>query len=184
MKSAISEKLNKVLRSFCYCLYYGFARHLPVSYKTYTFGAKKIRYWICKPLFKKCGKNVNIEHGARFGSGRQLEIGDNSGLGVNCSISPPVIIGKDVMMGPDVVIYRNSHKFDRTDIPISEQGYSSSIPLEIFDDVWIGHGVFILPGCRRIGKGSIIGAGAVVTKDVPDYAIVGGNPAKIIRFRK
>lgn len=57
-------------------------------------------------------------------------------------------------------------------------------PLEIGYDVWIGARVIVLPGCTRIGAHSIIGAGAVVTKDVPDYAIVGGNPARVIRMRK
>ena len=55
-------------------------------------------------------------------------------------------------------------------------------PVYIGDDVWIGARVIILPG-RKIGEGVIIGAGAVVTKDVPDYAVVGGNPAKVIKFR-
>ena len=56
-------------------------------------------------------------------------------------------------------------------------------PQVIEDDVWIGHNAVILPGCRRIGRGSIIGAGAVVTRDVPRYAIVAGNPARVLRQR-
>ena len=55
---------------------------------------------------------------------------------------------------------------------------------DIMEDVWIGARAIVLPGCKRIGAHSIIGAGAVVTHDVPDYAIVGGNPAKVIRMRK
>jgi maltose O-acetyltransferase len=57
-------------------------------------------------------------------------------------------------------------------------------PLEIGYDVWIGTRVIVLPGCKKIGAHSIIGAGAVVTKDVADYSIVAGNPAKVIRMRK
>lgn len=57
-------------------------------------------------------------------------------------------------------------------------------PLHIAGDVWIGARAIILPGCKRIGHGAIVGAGSVVTKDVPDWAIVGGNPAKIIKMRK
>lgn len=56
-------------------------------------------------------------------------------------------------------------------------------PQVIEDDVWIGHHAIILPGCRRIGRGSIIGAGAIVTRDVPRYAVVAGNPARVLRER-
>lgn len=55
--------------------------------------------------------------------------------------------------------------------------------LNIGNDVWIGYGTIILAGCRKIGNGAVIGAGSIVTKDVPDYAVVAGNPAKIIRYR-
>lgn len=87
------------------------------------------------------------------------------------------------MMGPDVVILLHNHRFDRTDVPMRFQEFSESEPVIIDDDVWIGCRVTILPGVR-IGKGAIIGAASVVTKDVPEYAIVGGNPAKVIKMRK
>ena len=87
------------------------------------------------------------------------------------------------MMGPRCTIYTNNHAFDRLDIPMCEQGYCKDKPVYIEDDVWIGGNVTILPGIR-IGCGAIIGAGAIVTKDVPGYAIVGGNPAKVIKYRK
>ena len=56
-------------------------------------------------------------------------------------------------------------------------------PQVIEDDVWIGHNAIILPGCRRIGRGSVIGAGAIVTRDVPRYSVVAGNPARVLRER-
>ena len=87
------------------------------------------------------------------------------------------------MMGEDVLFLGGNHHFNRTDIPMGDQGKPKKIPLFIDDDVWIGARVIVLPGCRHIGKGVIIGAGSVVTKNVPDYAIIGGNPAKVIRFR-
>ncbi len=75
------------------------------------------------------------------------------------------------------------HIFARTDIPMGAQGGKEKTPLHIAGDVWIGSRAVILPGCKRIGHGAIVGAGAVVTKDIPDYAIVGGNPAKVLKYR-
>ena len=86
------------------------------------------------------------------------------------------------MMGPDVVILTHSHNIDRVDVPMGQQG-SWVRKVTIGNDVWIGMRSIIMPGIT-IGDGAIIGAGAVVTKDVPDYAVVGGVPARIIRFRK
>ena len=122
---------------------------------------------------------MNIEHGARFSL--RCTIGDKSGIGINAHIGV-VHIGNDVMMGPDCLVLTQNHNFSRKDIPIIRQGMSNIEPVYIDDDVWIGSRVTILPGVH-IGKGSIIGAGAVVTKDVPPFSIVGGNPAKIIRER-
>lgn len=130
---------------------------------------------------RKSGKNVDIERGATFS--RRTEIGNNSGIGVNCRLQGEVIIGDNVMMGQDCLIYTSNHEFSRIDIPIQQQGYQAEHKVTIGNDVWIGARVIILPGVT-IGNGVIVGAGAVVTKDVPDYMIVAGNPAKIIRERK
>ena len=132
-------------------------------------------------MFSACGKNVNIEHGADIGSGRYIQIGDNSGIGVNCVVKRG-IIGNNVMMGPDVVFISENHNFEDAERPLQEQGKIACSDIEVGDNVWIGTRVIVLPG-KKIGKCAIVGAGAVVTKDVPDYAIVAGNPAKIIRFR-
>ena len=88
------------------------------------------------------------------------------------------------MMGEDVLFQGGGHKFDNPDVPLGSEGSLPDTPLEIMEDVWIGARAIILPGCKRIGAHSIIGAGAVVTHDVLDYAIIGGNPAKVIRMRK
>lgn len=170
------------MRVFYYVLYYFFARYLPVSYRPYAFGAKRVRYWACSHLFAKCGKNVNVEHGADFGSGRDIEVGDNSGIGINCVVRKAVI-GNNVMMGPEVYFVGRNHRFDSLEKPMDEQGYLEAEPPVVGDDVWIGTRAIILPGIK-IGRGAVIGAGAVVTKDVPEYAIVGGNPAKVIRYRE
>jgi len=167
-------------------LYYGFAKYLPRS--TWPLGVGKvcrwIRYHLTRGLFAECGQDVNVERLADFGSGRHIHIGDRSNLGFRSVLGGQITIGRDVLMAPDVGVLRVSHRFDRTDIPIREQGQTEPIPLTICDDVWIGRRVMIVPGCRRIGKGAIIAAGAVVTKDVLDYAVVGGCPARIIRMRQ
>jgi len=126
---------------------------------------------------------VNIERKARFGSGRRITIGDNSGIGVNVLLNGTIAIGKNVMMGPDVIIITQNHNFYQTDIPMIEQGEQDEEPVWIGDDVWIGARAIILGGVS-IGSGVIIGAGSVVTKNVPDWAIVAGNPARIIKFRR
>lgn len=86
------------------------------------------------------------------------------------------------MMGPNCYIHRRNHTFARTDIPMNKQGFSEPKSVVIEDDVWIGRDVTIMVG-RRISKGSIIAANCVLTKDFPEYSIIGGNPSKFIRSR-
>lgn len=161
-------------------LYFKIGRHLPSSTAKHGRRYQNIRYWMVRGFIEKCGSNVNIEHKAWFNP--ELQIGRSSGVGMNCRISGRTYIGDNVMMGPDCIMYSYSHAHSRTDIPMCEQGFELETPIHIGNDVWIGARVIILPGCM-IGDHAIIGAGAVVTKDVPAYAIVGGNPAKIIRMR-
>ena len=142
-----------------------------------------IRRFCCHLIFDSSGSEINVEKGASFGDGRGIQIGRCSGIGVNCSVHGPLSIGDNVMMGPDVCIFVTNHMFDRIDIPMNTQGFSEEKPVVIGNDVWIGARVIILPGVR-VGNGAIIGAGAVVTHDVPDYAIVGGNPARILKMRR
>lgn len=136
----------------------------------------------CRRLFRQCGQRINVEKGANFYTGWEIEIGDDSSLGIDCMIPYDLKVGKDVMMGPYVTIVGENHNFARRDIPMRLQGYQKFPPVRIEDDVWIGACAIILPGIT-IGRGAIIAAGAVVTKDVPPYAICGGNPARVIKFR-
>ncbi|MGN1026181.1 MAG: acyltransferase [Faecousia sp.] len=87
------------------------------------------------------------------------------------------------MMGPECVFLPHNHRFDRADIPMNQQGFTEDTPIHIGSDVWIGTRVIVMPGVR-IGDHSVIGAGAVVTKDVPDWAVVGGCPARILKMRQ
>lgn len=146
--------------------------------------SKKIRYLCCKHLFRSIGKNVNIERGAWFGKGNGVVIGDNSGIGYNARILNNTIIGRDVMMGPNLYMLEKTHNFDRIDIPMMQQGVRKERDQVIIgDDCWIGRDVMII-GTREIKKGSIVGARCVLTKSYPEYSIIGGNPSKLIRSRK
>lgn len=132
----------------------------------------------------QCMKLV-VEKGAYFGNGKNFTVGNEVGIGKNFkSLNRIVTIDDYLMMGEDVLFLGGGHNFERTDIPMGHQGGKSPTPLHIAGDVWIGSRAIILPGCKRIGHGAIIGAGSVVTKDVPDWAVVGGNPAHILKMRK
>lgn len=174
------------MRTFWLVVYYGFARHLPKSNRPLLgkFGGW-LRYQCAKHLFAECKGYVNLEQGAYIGNGKNFHVLGNSGIGKDFVCHNRVVtIHGNVMMGEDVLLLGGGHRFDNLDLPIGKQGGLPDTPLDILEDVWIGARVIILPGCKRIGAHSIIGAGSVVTHDVPDYAIVGGNPARIIRMRK
>ena len=118
-----------------------------------------------------------------IGNGERLTVGNNSQLSSHGRFNGTIIIGNDVLMGPEVVMMATSHEFVRADIPIRLQGAKQEAPIVIGNDVWIGTRVIILPGVH-IGNHCIVAAGAVVTKSFPDYCIIGGVPAKLIKKRK
>lgn len=125
---------------------------------------------------------MKIERGADIGNGTHLSIGNRSSLGINARVHGPLAIGADVMMGRDVLVFAVSHAYGDHTIPMIDQGFSEPRPVVIGDDVWIGARAILLPGVH-VGKGAIVGAGAVVAKDVPDYAVVIGNCARVVRSR-
>lgn len=174
-----------MMKSLYRLLYYGFARHLPKS-TVPVLGkmSSALRRFCCKRMFATCGEKLNVEQGAYFGRGDDIRVGTLVGLGKNFTIHNCILTVDDyLMMGEDVMIIGGGHHFDDLDKPMGKQGAKEKTVLHIAGDVWIGARAMVLPGCRRIGHGAVIGAGAVVTKDVPDYAIMGGNPAQVIRYR-
>ncbi len=173
------------MRYFYLILYYGFVRYFPKS-NVPLLGkmALYLRRWCCRHLFVECGMDLNVEQGAYFGNGRNFYIGNHVCLGRNfCSHNFTVYIDDYCLMGENVLFQGGGHCFADPDLPIGLQGTLGKSKLHICGDVWIGARAIVLAGCHRIGYGAIIGAGSVVTKDVPDYAIVGGNPARIIKMR-
>ena len=123
-------------------------------------------------------KNVLIQGSGILNIGERTYISSNSVIGVNENIR----IGKNVMIADSVSIRDTNHRFDSLDLPMIDQGIITK-PVIIEDNVWIGYGAVINKGVN-IGSGAIIGANAVVTKGVPKNAIVGGVPAKVIKFRE
>ena len=120
---------------------------------------------ILKALAKKCNKN--------------FELGNNSSIGsYKIDLRSPVKIGNNVIISNDSEIITTSHYIDSPEWEIKRYG------IEIDDYVWIASNVLILPSCRKIGYGAVIGAGSVVVKDVPPMSVVGGNPAKVIKQRE
>jgi maltose O-acetyltransferase len=174
--------IYRLLGPACRLLYYGAARHLPYSALPHAAWARHVRYHVCRGMLRRCGRNVNVEHGAFINSGREVDIGDNSGIGLDAHIVGPVVIGRNVMMGPRCMLLAINHETGRTDRPMIDQGVKKTTPPIIEDDVWLGAGVTVLPG-RRIGTGSIIGAGSVVATDIPPFTIAAGNPAIPIGHR-
>lgn len=161
-------------------LYFFIFKNLPSSYFPMGRTFNALRIGILRQLVT-IGKNNVIQNGFRFGMKDVLTIGDNCQINEDVYIQS-AIIGNYVLIAQNVAILAVTHNFDSIDIPIIKQGSTKPEPVIIEDDVWIGRNVVVMPGIR-LGKGSIIGTGAVVTKDVAPYAIVGGVPAKLIRYR-
>lgn len=157
----------------------------------------------------RCGRNVFVDdecvlfceastHQLRFGNDvsvyqrttihvggeGSVEIGDNTHIQNDCQITAfgPVVIGSHVQIAPRCALYPYGHGFHDMTVPIREQPLTCKGGICIGDDAWLGYGVVVLDGVR-IGKGAVIGAGSVVTRDIPDGAIAFGVPARVVARR-
>ncbi len=177
--SRLSQKTYQI---FALVLYYT----LLIRFPTQPMPGYQIGYFLrrlaMKWIAESCGKGVIIKQNCYVGKGTGLRIGNCAQLGHNARIDQHVTIGDDVIMGPDVIVMTNHHAFEDINVPINKQGKLFVRPVTIGNDVWIDARVIILPGVK-VEDQAVIGAGAVVTKNVPERAIVAGNPARIIRFR-
>ena len=169
-------------RMLAYGLYYFLGRWLPRSYAPGGSWGARIRRAAARRMLDYAGPDINVESGASFGSGRGVRLGARSGIGVNAEIMGSVVIGDDVMMGPGCTLISRDHVFDDVTRPMNTQGLGEDRPIHIDDDVWIGAGVTITAGVH-VGRGSILAAGSVVTRDVPVFSVVGGVPARVLRSR-
>jgi len=162
-------------------LYYLFAIWLPGS-NIKGFSCR-LRVFFLSKLFKQSGIGINILRGAEVFNASNFTIGNDSGIGMNCKFSceDEIIIKDRVLIGPEVMIFTSNHIWDKVDKTYFRKGLSRNKVI-INSDAWLGARSIILPGVT-IGRGATVAAGSIVTKDVPDYAIVGGSPAKIIKYK-
>ncbi len=159
-----------------------------------TYIGFKLRknYW--KSKLKKSGTNLQIRSGAGIGHPDLVEIGNNFILGNNSLVtansSNGVYIGNDVGIARNVLIHSANHSFDNKNIPIMKQKILSpnilfnnkNYSVVIEDDVWIGSQSVILPG-SYIKKGCIVSSGSIVSGEFPEYSVIMGNPARVIKSR-
>lgn len=174
--SFIPGILGFKLRGVLYKLYFKSRNYVNISQNCKFISHKSIFF----------GKNVVIGERAFFtADGGEITVGSNTSFNVNSHINASVggiiNIGNDCLIGPNVVMRTADHVFSNPKINIREQGHVIK-NIIIFDDVWLGSNVIIVGGVS-IGKGSVIGAGAVVTKNIPPYSVAVGVPAVVIKHR-
>ncbi|MGL4309594.1 MAG: acyltransferase [Paracoccaceae bacterium] len=131
------------------------------------------------------GKGAKISPTASFANARNLYIGDRVSIGANVSLwagngSARIVLGDDVLFAPNVLVTTSNYRFNEGS-PVTEQAMDEA-DVVIGNDVWLGYGAIVLPGVK-IGDRAIIGAGALVRKDVPPNGIAVGNPARVVGTR-
>lgn len=143
-----------------------------------------LRMFLLKLFFKKCGKGLTVRNFVSIEFPENISIGNHVSLNQYCWLNGVggIEVGDFVRIAPRVSIVSFSHEFSDPDIPIKLQG-TKKAKVVVEDDVWIGAHCVIVAGVK-IGKGSVIGAGSVVTRDIPSYSIAVGAPAKVIRKRE
>lgn len=142
--------------------------------------------------FLRYGKDIHVGKGSRFWAPTSISLGDHVYIGKDVLIECNAVVGSFVLIANHVaLIGRNDHDFGGVGFPVRYSPWvgSSKYPsrfaeekVVVGDDVWIGFGSIVLTN-TTIGRGAIIAAGSVVTKDVPPYAIVAGVPAQVVRYR-
>lgn len=144
---------------------------------------------ICKKKFRHFGNNADFRPGAYAIACSKISIGSNVVIRPGTMLSADtrdgdelgtIEIDDDVLLGPGIHIYVDNHAFHDLSIPVIEQGHYPTKPVKVERGAWIGAGVIILPGCS-IGRNAIVGAGSIVTKDVPPFSVAVGNPACVVK---
>lgn len=138
-------------------------------------------------LFERHGRDFWFDPNGSY-TYRNISLGHHVSLGLGCVIlaaESKVRIGSNVMLGPNVTLVGEGHNMNRIGLPMAqvhEKTENEDLGVTIEDDVWVGAGAIVLRGVT-VRRGAVIAAGSIVTKSVPPYAIVAGNPARVLRFR-
>jgi serine acetyltransferase len=178
------SKLRKIGKWIWYSVRYGKSlRAFPLS-TVIGSGVKFLSSDLSKSI--TLGERVTMCDRVNFetGPGASITVGDNAWISKDVMIAAnaSIGIGANTMIGEFSSIRDAEHGCESTEIPMRFQGLTAE-SIQIGDDVWIGRGVAVLKGVT-IGKGSIVGANAVVTRDIPDYSIAVGIPARVVKTRK
>jgi acetyltransferase-like isoleucine patch superfamily enzyme len=139
----------------------------------------KVRYrWV------KVGKGTHCQWTAKFWSPHMhIVLGDHVGIGGNCFFQADTELGNKVMVAANVAFLNSDdHRYDVVGKAMWDSGRGDRHMIIVEDDVWIGHGAILLTPAK-VGRGAIVAAGSIVVKEVPPYAIVGGNPARVLKMR-
>jgi acetyltransferase-like isoleucine patch superfamily enzyme len=139
---------------------------------------------LCRKKFEYFGKDAEFRPGAIAVTCSQISIGEKVVIRPNTMLfadsDAKIIIEDNVLMGSGIHIYVGNHRYDMSGVPIIEQGHYPSKDVVVKEGAWIGANAMLLSGVI-VGNNSVVGAGSVVTKSVPDNVVVAGNPAKIIK---
>lgn len=158
---------------------------LPFAHWRLYFNSTMVK--LCKKKFLHFGEGAEFRPGAfaiacsKIKIGKRVIIRPGTMLFADAkTLEVSINIEDNVMMGSGVHIYVTNHKFERSDVPIIEQGYSKDKAVMLRNGCWVGANVIILPGVE-IGENAVIGAGSIVTKSIPKNSVAVGCPARIIK---
>lgn len=166
------------------------ARELLFEYHQFAYEEKTQKYAVLHQLFGRIGTNVSVGSPFLCDYGRNIYIGSNVSINMNCTFVDcnRIEIGDNVLIASNVQLYTSTHPVELSQRLTPDWTADSgqyfcqtyALPIKIGSGCWLGGGVIVLPGVS-IGEGSVIGAGSVVTKNIPANCVAAGNPCRVIR---